>query len=171
MDTLNSTSIYADPARTPTDDEIRRTIALFKAKGLQVLLKPHVDIQTGEWRGYIAPSDVTAWFAGYTAFITHYADIAEASGASILCVGTELASLDGVPSYRANWSSVIAAVRMRYHGTLTYAANWDGYTPVTFWDLLDLAGIDAYFPLSTLQDPPVDSLVAGWSSYWDAGAH
>jgi hypothetical protein len=38
-------------------------------------------------------------------------------------------------------------VRQRYSGTLTYAANFDQYEEVAFWDALDLFAINAYFPL------------------------
>jgi homoserine trans-succinylase len=31
---------------------------------------------------------------------------------------------------------------------LTYAANWDDFDKVPFWNELDYIGIDAYFPLS-----------------------
>ena len=41
----------------------------------------------------------------------------------------------------------VARLRGLYHGQLTYAANFDQYRFVTFWDRLDLLGINAYFPL------------------------
>lgn len=45
------------------------------------------------------------------------------------------------------WRAVIAAARARFPGPLTYAANFDQYEQVGFWDALDLVGINAYFPL------------------------
>ncbi len=45
------------------------------------------------------------------------------------------------------WRRVIAAVREVYSGRLTYAANFDQYEEVGFWDALDLIGVNAYFPL------------------------
>lgn len=45
------------------------------------------------------------------------------------------------------WRRVIAAARERFGGTLTYAANFDRYRQVGFWDALDLIGINSYFPL------------------------
>jgi hypothetical protein len=47
----------------------------------------------------------------------------------------------------AGWREVIAVARERYAGTLTYAANFDQYEQVGFWESLDLIGINAYFPL------------------------
>ena len=133
------------------------------------MLKPHVDVQDGTWRGELAPSDPAAWFASYEAFITHYADIAEANDVELFSIGTEFVSLSG-SGYAAYWNSVIDAVEAHYSGPLTYAANWGPapsaeYMNVPFWNQLDLAGIDAYFPLSDEQDPTFDQLIAGWNDY------
>lgn len=45
------------------------------------------------------------------------------------------------------WRDLLAEVRNAYDGPLTYAANFDQYRMVSFWDDLDLIGINAYFPL------------------------
>lgn len=47
----------------------------------------------------------------------------------------------------AGWEQVIERARAAYRGRLTYAANFDQYEEVGFWDRLDLIGINAYFPL------------------------
>ena len=45
----------------------------------------------------------------------------------------------------------------KYQGQITYAANFDQYQQVGFWDTLDFIGINAYFPLrsnlATYNDP------------------
>ncbi|MCB1055609.1 MAG: hypothetical protein KDD11_08875 [Acidobacteria bacterium] len=45
------------------------------------------------------------------------------------------------------WRSLIRKVREVYHGPLTYAANFDQYQEVGFWQDLDLLGVNAYFQL------------------------
>lgn len=45
------------------------------------------------------------------------------------------------------WRGVVAEARARFDGPLTYAANFDQYEEVGFWDALDVVGINAYFPL------------------------
>jgi catechol 2,3-dioxygenase-like lactoylglutathione lyase family enzyme len=45
------------------------------------------------------------------------------------------------------WRQLIRRIRMLYTGQLTYAANFDQYTEVGFWDELDIISINAYFPL------------------------
>ncbi len=47
----------------------------------------------------------------------------------------------------AGWRRLAAAARELYSGELTYAANFDQYAAVGFWDAFDLIGINAYFPL------------------------
>lgn len=64
----------------------------------------------------------------------------------------------------AGWRGVVAAARERFAGTLTYAANFDRYDQVGFWDALDAIGINAYFPLRS-------RLVAGeGSAGFEAGS-
>lgn len=67
-----------------------------------------------------------------------------------------------------NWRRVIATARRAYGGRLTYAANFDQYHEVAFWDDLDLIGINAYFPLRGSEVPGLsgagleEQLTAGW---------
>lgn len=46
-----------------------------------------------------------------------------------------------------HWEELIGRVREVYDGPLGYAANFDQYHDVGFWDRLDVMGINAYFPL------------------------
>jgi hypothetical protein len=43
-----------------------------------------------------------------------------------------------------------------------YAANWDRERDVPWWDALDYAGVDAYFPVSTSADASLADIVAAW---------
>ena len=45
------------------------------------------------------------------------------------------------------WARLIEQVRQVYSGPLTYAANFDQFESVSFWNRLDLIAINAYFPL------------------------
>ncbi len=65
----------------------------------------------------------------------------------------------------AKWRALIQRVRAIYGGAVTYAANFDQYRGVGFWDALDLIGINAYFPLrSGLGPTDRATLAAGWRS-------
>ncbi|BBY19363.1 glycoside hydrolase family 113 [Mycolicibacterium litorale] len=149
---------------TVTDDDLRHVIGLARVRGLKVLLKPHVDPMDGTHRTRIEPSDPDAWFRSYQRFITHYADIGRELGVEEFAVGTELRSLSG---NRADWLAVVQAVRSRYRGPLVYAANHDEYQQVTFWDAVDLVGIDAYWQLSPEPTADVSRLQAAFAPICD----
>ena len=153
--------------QTPTDAAVTQAIREFHEKGIKVMLKPHVDVNDafGTWRGNINPSDPDTWFANYTQFMVHYAQLAESLGVEMLCIGTELKTVTGAAN-QAHWYGVIDAIRNVYHGQLTYAANatsaGDEFTSVSFWDHLDLIGLDGYFALTNKADPTLAELVAAW---------
>lgn len=164
----NSDHISADPQKTPADDSVGYAIDELHTRGLQVMLKPHLDGPAGTWRGSMQPAaaNMDRWFGEYKDFILHYADIAKRHGAEGLILGTELKMLSSgnLPA----WSEIIDAVRANYTGVLTYAANAnsidDEFSQVVFWDQLDLIGLDGYFPLTTTDHPTVDQLVAAWTN-------
>lgn len=174
QDTISSTTIFADMA-TPTDDDLIHVITEAHQQGLKVMLKPHVGLLHDEdhWRGQIgeeftSEAEWAAWFASYRDFIEHYAGLAqtpvlspvEVYDADQFCVGTEL----GATVHRADeWRAVIAGVRARYRGPITYAANHGGEeTGITWWDAVDYIGVDAYYPLTDKNDPTLAELKAGW---------
>src|SRR3954447_22484169 len=47
MDTPNSTAIAADVLKSPTDAAVIQAITDMHARGLKVMLKPHVDVKDG----------------------------------------------------------------------------------------------------------------------------
>lgn len=145
-----------------SDAGLIETTRLAHARGIRVLLKPHVWTHAG-WVGAIAmksEADWAKWFQGYETFILHYADLAERNGIEALAIGTEL---EGTTRREREWRAVIARVRARYHGALVYCANWSGEVDrIRFWDALDWIGVQAYYPLSDRVDPSVEVLCAGW---------
>jgi hypothetical protein len=157
-----ASSVYATP-RTPTDASLLHAMQTARSLGLAVVLKPQVNVLSGEWRGTIAPSSPSAWFDSLEATTYHYADLAQQGGASMLVVGTELKTMSG-PAYTDRWRQLIAGVRARFSGRLTYAANYDEFRQVQFWPLLDYIGVDAYWGLAHAPDPSLDSLVSAWAS-------
>jgi len=162
-----TTTVITRNASTPTDAAVTQAIQEFHAKGIKVMMKPHVDVSdaAGTWRGNINPTDPNAWFASYTSFILQYAQMAESLGVEMLCIGTELKTVSGAAN-QARWYGVIDAIRGVYHGALTYAANatsaGDEFTSVSFWDRLDVIGLDGYFALTNKSDPTLAELVAAW---------
>jgi hypothetical protein len=54
------------------------------------------------------------------------------------------------------WRKMIAKTRTVYTGKLTYAANFDNYQEIGFWDDLDFMGINAYFQLTGMEGGKVN---------------
>ncbi len=159
------TSEIGSGAETPDDASVERAIQLAHQIGLQVFLKPHVDLIDGTYRGTIQPDNRAAWFSSYDSFITRYADIAARTKVELFAVGTELA---GTSSDRDSWLEVVKNVRAHYQGPIVYAANFDEYHAVSFWDVLDLIGIDAYWQLSDEPTTDQTKLKQAWQPICDA---
>jgi hypothetical protein len=160
MDTPTSSDVRPDANRTPSDASLLHSMATARAAGMDVVLKPHVDLQDGSFRALIQPADRQAWFDTYRHMSNHYADLAAQAGARMLIVGTELTTMS---SDEQQWRRVIAEARARFPGEMTFAANHvDGAQVVAFWDALDYIGIDAYMPLATTANPSVDELASAW---------
>ncbi len=161
--TITSTDIDRTSQRTPTDADLTHLIATAHAQGIKVMLKPHVDLNDpNHWRGEISmnsETDWNFWFRNYTAFITHYAALAQTTHADMFSVGTEL---QGTSGRAVQWRQVVAAVRAVYTGPITYASNHGEEVFVTWWDALDAIGVDAYYPLTTIANPTVPQLKAAW---------
>ena len=166
LSSSTSNAIFPDPNKTPTDASVIDAINDIHARGMGVMLKPQLYCEDGQGQNDLAPTNPAAWFASYSTFINHYAQIAQKNHVELFCVGCELDHLD-TSTYYSNWRTVISGVRAIYYGPLTYAADWSTYARIPFWGALDYAGIDAYFPLSNAKTPSVADLVGGWSHYVD----
>ncbi len=73
----------------------------------------------------------------------------------------------------AHWIALVDRVREVYSGSLTYAANFDQYRSVGFWDRLDMIGINAYFPLRrrAVPDAVASDRVELFRSRWSTILH
>ena len=148
-----------------TPDGAVETIKLGQKSELGIMLKPQVYVP-GSWTGgidYENEADWQAWEAAYEKYIMTFAEIAAAQDVPLLCIGTEFkVSTIERPDY---WIGLIEKIKSVYKGKLTYAANWDEYPHITWWDKVDYIGVDAYFPLSTEAIPKVSDLVQAWQPY------
>jgi hypothetical protein len=155
------------------DHGLIHTTELAKEAGLKTLLKPHIWLMNrdnGKWLGDIemqSEEEWQQWFANYSAFILHYARLAEKQNIEALCIGTEL-YLTAVKREQ-DWRKLIREIRKVYAGQLTYAANWyKEYEEIKFWDELDFIGVQAYFPLSTKNEPSLSEIKEGWKKHLTA---
>ena len=141
-------------------------IELLHKNGIKTMVKPHIWLWKGEFTGTLEMSSEEGWKAlevSYEKFILSYAEMAQVTNSEIFCIGTELEKF--VTNRPEFWNRLIVKIRSVYKGKLTYAANWDEYPKVPFWEALDYIGIDAYFPLSEEQTPTVEQLKMGWQRW------
>lgn len=150
---IRKTGMVSSRRLEPGDqtDWLTRPIREAHRLGLRIMIKPHLAHWGSgfNWRGAIEFDTDEQWerfFTSYERWIVRLAEIC--SEADAFVVGTEL---DRTISYQQQWREIISAVRGQFAGQMTYAANWDSYDKVGFWDALDVVGIQAYFPL--VDDP------------------
>jgi len=156
-----NTSGWVSP--TLSDEEINNIIQKAKQKGIEVVLKPHIDpidfgMKSGSSRGSLAPRDWNKFFLNYENFILHYARLAEKQKLPMFIIGTELDTVvRDMPGADKKWRELISQVRKVYSGSLTYSASCFGecWSPrqVSFWDALDYIGFEPYFSLTTKNNP------------------
>jgi hypothetical protein len=133
---------------------------------MMVMLKPHLWINHNFYTGnldFATDAEWKKWEADYEKYILDFAQLAQQEKIELFCFGTELGnSVAKRPEY---WSQLIQKIKKIYTGKLTYAANWDDFDKVPFWNELDYIGIDAYFPLSDATTPAVADLNEAWQQH------
>tara|TARA_B110001469_G_scaffold66516_1_gene63507 strand:- start:1398 stop:2396 length:999 start_codon:yes stop_codon:yes gene_type:complete len=149
-----------------TENGLLQYAKRFQKENIGIMVKPQIWVWKGTFTGKIKMTSEENWIAledSYRAFILTYAAAAEKVNAELLCIGTELEEfVKNRPQY---WRKLIQEIRGIYKGKLTYAANWDEFSRVPFWDALDYIGIDAYFPLSDDKTPTIAVYEQGWQPH------
>ena len=170
QDTYHSTVIRPDYRWTVTDADVACAVRRLHDRGLKVCMKPMVNCADGVWRARISfpEPDVGRtdywgeWFSSYSAFLCHYAEIAEETGAEMFCVGCEMLGTEG----RADaWRETIARVRSVYSGPLVYNTNHGKEAGVTWWDAVDYIGTSAYYPVARGGGESLESMTSAWEKY------
>jgi len=183
---LNPDPNAINASESDTFAQVTQAILTAKAHGLNVVVKPHLETSpVRHWRAEIAPTDPKAWFSSYKDMMVNYAKAAQAGGAAMLCVGTEMDSMidptksfidntatGATKTYTQAWIDIIDAVRAVFSGKITYASTYLTFKDVGFWDKVDYIGVDAYLPLTpghadpndhSAYNPTVDQMVDAWT--------
>lgn len=158
----DSSRVGVSDIHTATPARVEKTIEQARSLGLRVALLPVLLLQRpgpDDWRGNLRPLNRKLWHKSYRRWITEIASQAERGGVEILCVGSELNSmqLEG-----QQWNRTISSVRSSFSGAVIYSANWDCYQEIPFLDSLDGIGISAYHPLASNTEPSVAEMVSHW---------
>ena len=166
-----SNKIYLDPNDTPKRSPVRKALmhAASEPRRMKLVIKPHVDLEDGSWRGHISPESPDDWFLSYRAFLKPWAKLADSLAAAQFVIGTELA---GTLQHEKHWSETIDSVKCWLGSEngdlrvkLVYAASWDEAHKVSFWHELDYVGVDFYFPLVNRKDPGRFEILSGWQPW------
>lgn len=133
------------------------------ARGLRVLLVPHLWVESGGWRAEIDPESEEGWrrFAeGYRGFVLEWARFASRTHVDMLAVGVELRSWV-TTTHAPSFLPILSDIRAAYAGPLTYAANWDDVEQTVILGELDVIGINAFYPLTDKQRATAAELEQG----------
>jgi hypothetical protein len=151
QETIISTDIDYSSPRTVSEQEVIELIDFVHNKGLEVILKPMVNVLDGIWRAHISffdfdvPTEPTwaDWFRSYTDFQLRFAQIAEEKNIDIFIIGCEMVQANKRDS---EWRTLIDEVRKIYSGLVTY--NCDKYQEdkVKWWDACDIISSSGYYP-------------------------
>ncbi|MGN0482239.1 MAG: glycoside hydrolase family 113 [Lachnospiraceae bacterium] len=152
QDTPQSEEITYDCEANVTDEELCSMIEYAHKIGLRVALKPTANCKNGTWRAHINffDEDVPCepkwsnWFASYTEFQMHYAELAEKMGCEMFIAGCEMVMSE---HREVEWRKLIADIRTVYHGPVSY--NTDKYQEhnVKWWDCVDVISSSGYYPI------------------------
>jgi hypothetical protein len=160
-------SAGVDPTfETPYDVNFPRVLTAIRmahAKGLKVLLVPHLWVESGEWRALIDPKTAAGWARwaeSYARFVLSWARVAETGQAEMFSAGVELRSWV-TTSHADSFVDILRAIRREYHGLVTYSANWDDVDRTVVLGELDVIGINAFDPLAEHDGASDAELAAG----------
>jgi hypothetical protein len=143
--------------------DLARAVKQAHARGLRVLLVPHLWVESGEWRGELDPGTEEGWrsFAeGYRRYVLGWATFASRAKVDMLAVGVELRSWV-TTTHAPSFFPILRDIRAAYAGPLTYAANWDDVEQTVILGELDVIGINAFYPLTDKANASPADLVSG----------
>lgn len=148
---------------TENREDVRRAIAMAHARGLSVMLVPHLWVESGEWRAKIDPPTDAAWEAwakSYGEFVRGWAEVAESAQVELFSAGVELRSWV-TTSHAPSFAALVRELRGVYKGPITYSANWDDVEDTVVLGELDVIGVNAFYPLAEKEGAPFDVLLQG----------
>ncbi|MDR0315382.1 MAG: hypothetical protein LBH97_00610 [Treponema sp.] len=165
---FSSTKIHFDYRYTVKDRDIEFAVRKAHELGMKVCLKPVVNCKDGVWRAEInfPDSDMMGkdvywdeWFEHYTAFMCHYAEMAEYTNCEMLCIGCEMVATE---KKELHWRKLIKEVRKLYTGPLVYNANHGTEDNVKWFDAVDYIGTSAYYPVAKKPGETEENMYQAW---------
>ncbi len=151
------------------DTGIISAVQVLKQQGLRCAIKPRLAMEgpgAVDQLEMLGPNDWKVWWGDYSAYILHFAHIADSLDVVCFVIGDALSST--MKPLAPEWETLIDSIRSFYDGTLTYAAHSDRYEQVPFWDKLDVIGINAHYRCDSSETPDTRILEACFSEQRNA---
>lgn len=161
--TDKTSNIINDSSYFPIIQDI---INIAKEMGFKIIYKPMINISDGSWRGAITPSDINLFFSNLKAFLLKHAQICSNNNIHIFVIATEMRSISS-DLYRDKWIDIITEIRKIYNGKISYAVNFHSYetdeiSSFSFYDKLDIIGVNVWGEHTNEIEPSVEKLVKSW---------
>lgn len=165
---FSSTELYFDYRYTITDKDILFAIKRAHDRGIKVCLKPVVNCADGMWRAYIdfPDSDMMGkdrywdqWFEHYSAFLCHYAELAEDAGCEMFCIGCEMSQTERKEEH---WRKLIQKIRSIYSGPIVYNTNHGREEEVKWFNAVDYIGTSAYYKVGRIPGDTKENMYQAW---------
>lgn len=160
--------IYFDYRKSITEKDIVFAINRAHERGVKVCMKPMINCEDGMWRAYIDFPDLNMsgkdtywkqWFEHYTAYLCHYAEIAQDNGCEMFCIGCEMVGTERKEEY---WRKLIKNVRQIYTGPVVYNTNHGREEEVKWFDALDYIGTSAYYKVGKVPGDSKENMLEKW---------
>lgn len=167
---FSSTELFFDYRYTITDKDILFAINRAHDRGIKVCLKPVVNCADGMWRAQIdfPDNDMLGkdrywdqWFEHYSAFLCHYAELAEDTGCEMFCIGCEMS---GTERKEEHWRALIKKIRTIYSGPIVYNTNHGREEEVRWFDAVDYIGTSAYYRVGKVPGDTKENMYQVWKN-------
>lgn len=96
------------------------------------------------------------WWDNYSAFLVHYAKIAQQGDVELFCLGCEMNSSE---QFEDRWRGLISQVRDVYDGMLTYDINHGRELSLPWWDAVDVISVSAYYEVPPPENVAVEDAI------------
>lgn len=108
------------------------------------------------------------WWQDYSAFLVHYAKVADEKNVPVYCLGCEMNSTE---EYEQRWRMLIEQIRNVYPGLLTYDINHGREDELKWWDAVDLISVSAYYQVPPAGGRPVEEAIQQTTSVEEIKDH
>lgn len=157
-DSVTSNTVQAGYS-TPTPARLALVVNEGRAQGLSVAVRPLIDEKAlrPKWRGVLAPSNLTTWFARYSSSIAPYLTMSQANKVSMFQISNELQSMND----KVQWKALLANAQKTFKGTFQFTSTYwptgmKTYAPASF-------GLDAYTGVNIAPTGSVASLTTAFN--------